>query len=203
MRSPPTSEQRLARELKRRGGIIRAHELFDAGVHPRTLYRLRDEGFLEVLSRGVYRVASAAPPPHLDLLTVAVRVPTAVVCLISALAFHGLTDEIPHEVMIALPRTTARPRIDSPPIRVFRFSVAVYEVGVEHHPIEGVDLKVYSPTKSILDCFRFRNRLGEDVAVQALARGLRTRKARPAALMEMAGPLRLRRVLAPYLQALT
>src|SRR4051794_24024393 len=127
MRSPSNSEQKLARDLKRRGGIIRAQELFDAGVHPRTLYRLRDDGFLEVLSRGVYRVASASPPPHLDLITIAVRVRTAVVCLVSALAFHDLTDEIPHEVMIALPRATARPRIDSPPIRVFRFSGAAYE----------------------------------------------------------------------------
>ena len=181
---------------------MRARELLAAGLHPRTLYRLRDEGTLEVLSRGVYRVAATEPPPHLDLLTVALRVPAAVVCLVSALAFHGLTDEIPHEVMIALPRGAARPRLDHPPTRVFSFSEPAFSLGIEHHRTAGIDLKVYGATKTIVDCFRFRNRIGEDVAVKALADALKARKTRPAALMEMAATLRMRRVLGPYLQAL-
>lgn len=202
---PPQAngDRKLMRDLAKRGGLVRAQELFESGVHPRTLYRLRDQGQLEAVSRGIYRVAGSAPPPQLDLLTVALRVRTAVVCLVSALAFHGLTDEIPHEVMIALPRGAATPKLDHPPIRAFRFSKEAYELGLEKHPIEGIDLKVYGAAKTIVDCFRFRNRIGEDVAVKALGRALQTRKARPAALMEMAGRLRVQRVLAPYLQALS
>ncbi len=200
---PGPGDQKLLRRLARKSGLVRAKTLFEAGVHPRTLYRLRDEGALDVLSRGVYRVADAPAPPHLDLLTVALRVRAAVVCLVSALAFHGLTDEIPHEVMIALPRGAARPRIDQPPIRVFSFSGRGYTDGIEHHRIERIDLKVYSVTKTIVDCFRLRNRIGEDVAVKALSRALATRATRPAAVIEMAKALRIQRVISPYLQALS
>jgi predicted transcriptional regulator of viral defense system len=201
--SSSRAAERLLRGAKRRGGLLRAQTLLDAGVHPRTLYALRDAGTLESVSRGVYRLAEAPPPPHLDLLTVALRVPPAVICLVSALAFHGLTDEIPHEVMIALPRGAARPRLDHPPIRVFTSSGRGYSLGIEHHKIEGLDLKVYGVTKTIVDCFRVRNRLGVDIAVKALARALETRKARPAELVEVAKLLRMQRVMAPYLEALS
>jgi predicted transcriptional regulator of viral defense system len=155
------------------------------------------------VSRGVYRFAEASPPPHLDLLTVALRVPRAVIGLVSALAFHGISDEIAHEVTLALPRGAARPRLDHAPTRVFTFSGRGYSLGIEHHELEGVDLKVYGVTKTIVDCFRVRNRLGVDIAVKALARALETRKARPAELVEVAKALRMQHVMAPYLEALS
>lgn len=198
----PNLDPRVRRVLSKRGALVRASQLFDGGVHPRTLYALRNAGELEQVGHGLYRLASAPVPPHFDLLVVAARAPRAVVCLISALAFHDLTDEIPHEVSIAILRGATTPRIESPPVRVFHFSAAAYRLGIEHHKIEGVDLKVYSPAKSIVDAFRFRNRIGEDVAIKALATGLRTRRVRPGPLLELAGKLRARAVIEPYLKAL-
>jgi predicted transcriptional regulator of viral defense system len=184
------------------GPIVRTTQLLRAGVHPRTIYGLRDSGQLEAVGRGLYRLPTAPFPEHFDLLVVAKRAPHAVVCLVSALSFHGLTDEVPHEVSIAIPRNGGAPNIDTIPTRVFRFSDALYRLGVEHHQVGDIDLKVYSPTKSIIDAFRFRNRIGEDVAIAALAAGLRTRKVRPGPLLELAGKLRARNVLTPYLKAL-
>lgn len=196
-------DPRVRRVLGEHGAIVRARQLFEAGVHPRTLYDLRNAGQLEQVGHGLYRLASAPVPPHLDLLVVASRAPRAVVCLISALAFHELTDEVPHEVSIAVLRGSAPPRLKAPAVRVFHFSETAYRLGIEHHEIEGVDLKIYSPTKSIVDAFRFRNRIGEDVAIKALATGLRTRRVRPGPLLELAGKLRAQAVVTPYLKALT
>jgi predicted transcriptional regulator of viral defense system len=125
-----------------------------------------------------------------------------VICLVSALAFHELTDEIPHEVSIAILRGATAPIIDHPPVRTFRFADFAYNLGIEHHKIEGMDLKVYSAAKSIADAFRFRNRIGEDVAIKALANGLRSRRVRPGALLELAGKVRVRSLIEPYLKAL-
>jgi len=191
------------RELIGGHAVVRAAELFSRGVHPRVLYRLRDAGELEQVSRGLYRVASEPVPPHLDLLAVAARAPHAVICLVSALAFHELTDEIPHEVSVAIRRGKTPPAIDHPPVRIFRYADFAYTLGIEHRKIEGIDLKVYSATKSIVDAFRFRNRIGEDVAIKALATGLRDRRVRPGSLIELAGKLRVRSVIEPYLKALT
>lgn len=195
-------DPKVRRVFGERGAIVRASRLLAAGVHPRTLYELRDSGQLEAVGRGLYRLPSAPLPEHFDLLVVAARASRAVVCLISALAFHELTDEIPHEVSIAIPRGSSTPRIDATPVRVFHFSGAMYELGIEHHQIDGVDVKIYSPAKSIVDVFRLRNRIGEDLAIKALATGLRTRKVRPGPILELAGKLRARRVIEPYLKAL-
>jgi predicted transcriptional regulator of viral defense system len=185
------------------GPIVRTMQLLEAGVHPRTIYGLRNGGMLEAVGRGLYRLPTEALPEHFDLLVVARRAPHAVVCLVSALSFHGLTDEVPHEVSIAIPRNGGAPKIDTVPTRVFRFAEALYQLGVEHHRDGDIDLKVYSPSKSIIDAFRFRHRIGEDVAIAALASGLRTRKVRPGPLLDLAGKLRARNVIAPYVKALT
>jgi predicted transcriptional regulator of viral defense system len=126
-----------------------------------------------------------------------------VICLVSALSFHDLTDEVPHEVSIAIPRSSSAPKIMEVPVRVFRFSDASYELGIEHHNVGGIDLKVYSAERTIVDAFRFRNRIGDDVAIGALTRALRNRKVRPGKLLELAEKLRARRVLEPYLKAIT
>jgi predicted transcriptional regulator of viral defense system len=193
----------VRRTLGDHGGLVRASQLFDAGVHPRTLYGLRNAGQLEQVAHGLYRAASAPLPPHFDLLVVAKRASHAAICLISALAFHELTDEIPHEVSIAIPRGSTSPRIESPPIRVFHYARDTFSLGLEHRKIAGIDLKVYSPTRSIVDAFRFRNRIGEDVAIKALANGLRARRVRPGPLLELASKLRARATIEPYLKALT
>src|SRR5688572_516434 len=115
-------ERKVIEAFRQAGGVLRTAQALRGGVHQRDLYALRDAGDIERLSRGVYRLAELPPVADPDLVTVATRVPKAVIALVSALYFHGLTTEIPHEVSIALPRGAARPRLDWPPLRVYRMS---------------------------------------------------------------------------------
>ncbi len=195
----PTHHYALER-FRETGGVLRTSQAQKLGVHPRTLYQLLEDGRLERLSRGVYRLAEMPLPADPDLVAVAARVPKAVVCLISALHVHGLTTEIPHEVSIALPPRTKRPEIDYPPIRVFWFSGEAFTEGVEEHDPDGV--RVYGAAKSVADCFKFRNKLGIDVAVESLRTGLEEGLVRPAELLRYARICRVERVMKPYLEAL-
>ena len=193
------SHHQALQHFREAGGVLRTSQALKRGVHPRTLYQLLELGRLERLSRGVYRLAELPPPADPDLVAVAARVPKAVVCLISALHVHGLTTEIPHEVSIALPPRTKRPEIDYPPIRVFWFSGKAFTEGVERAP-NGV--RIYGAAKTIADCFKFRNKLGIDVAVEALRTGLEEGLARPAELLQYARICRVARVMKPYLEAI-
>ncbi len=200
---PPSPPEARARALFRRaGGTLRTAEALRAGIHPRDLYALRDTGVLECVSRGVYRLADLPPLAEPDLFTVAARVPKAVIALVSALHYHGLTTEIPHEVSIALPQGSARPRLDWPPLRVYWFSGAMFESGIETHERDGLRLRVYEPAKTVADCFRFRNRLGIEIALEALRAGLQQRKMTPAAVLRAARTCRVENVVRPYLEAL-
>ena len=167
------------------------------GLHPRDLYRMRDDGELIELSRGVFRQADASTPRWPDLLSVAHRAPTGVVCCVSALAVHDLTDEIPAAVQIAVPRSHRPPRIGHPPTEVFRFAAATFELGlstVEAAP--GENVRVYSAERTVIDLMRLRHRLGEPLALGALRRYLRRPGARPGELLTLArrlgvfGPVR-------------
>lgn len=202
MMNAPARESDVVEVFREAGGLLRTGQVLEAGVHPRDLYALRDAGVLERVSRGVYRLTEMPPLSDPDLVTVAARVPKAVIALISALQFHGLTTEIPHEVSVALPRGTAQPRLDWPPLRVYRFSGETFDSGVETHEVDGVRVKVYSPAKSVADCFRFRNRLGIDVAVEALRTGLAEKRFTPAELMRAARVCRVSSVVRPYVEAL-
>lgn len=169
---PPTFTTRSAR----------AH-----GIHPRDLYRTRDEG---ALSRGVFRRADDPTPTWPDLLAVAYRSPIAIVCCISALVVHDLTEEIPIAVQIAIPRTHRPPRIDHPPTEAFRFDPHTFERGlstVEAAP--GEPVRIYSAERTIIDLMRLRHRLGEPLALSALNRYLRRRHARPSDLLALAREL--------------
>jgi predicted transcriptional regulator of viral defense system len=164
---------------------------------------MRDAGMIDQLSRGLWRVSGLPLLRHPDLAVVASRVPKAVVCLISALALHGLTDEIPHEVHIMLPRGSRAPRIDHPPVRVFWSSGTMFTDGIERRMTDGVAVRIYSVEKTLADCFKFRNRIGVDVAVEALKRW-RTRKgASIATLMRYARASRVDRVMRSYIEATT
>lgn len=184
------------------GGILRTKDALALGIHPRTLYRLRDEGFLDQVTRGVYRLASEPELSNPDLVTVALRIPRAVVCLVSALSYHDATSQVPHEVQIALPRGTKTPRIDHPPIRVFRFSGPALADGVEVAQLDGVDVRIYSLPKTVVDCFRFRNKLGLDVAIEALGEAIRRKSVRPADILQHARRCRMEKVILPYLEAI-
>ncbi|MBI3607848.1 MAG: type IV toxin-antitoxin system AbiEi family antitoxin domain-containing protein [Nitrospirae bacterium] len=193
---------RLRAAFRRAGGVLRTAQALRAGVHPRDLYALRDAGVLEQISRGVYRLADLPPFADPDLVTVVLRVPKAVIALVSALHFHGLTTEIPHEVSVALPQGTSRPRLDWPRLRVYWLSGAMFTSGIETHQRDGVRLRVYGAAKTVADCFKFRNRLGIQVAVEALRTGIEERKFTPAELLRAARTCRVGRIVRPYLEAL-
>ena len=188
--------------FRKAGGVLRTGQALRAGIHPRDLYALREAGALEALSRGVYRLADLPPLVEPDLVAVAARLPKAVIAVVSALHFHRLTTEIPHAVSIALPRGSSRPRLEWPPLRVYWFSGAMYTEGIETHEVDGVTLKVYGAARTVADCFRLRNRLGIDVAVEALRTGLEERKFTPAEILRAARTCRVARVVRPYLEAL-
>ena len=192
----------MVEAFRRAGGVLRTTQALEAGAHPRDLYALRDAGLLERVSRGVYRLAELPPLSEPDLVTVAARVPKAVIALVSALHFHGLTTEIPHEVSIALPRGTVRPRLDWPPLRVYRLSGMMFTSGIEAHERDGVSVRVYGPAKTVADCFKFRNQLGVDVALEALRTGLSERRFTPADILRVAKICRVDRIVRPYLEAM-
>lgn len=195
-------ETRVRDVFRRAGGVLRTAQALRAGVHPRDLYALRDAGVLQPVSRGVYRLADLPPLAEPDLATVAMRIPKAVINLVSALHFHGLTTEIPHAVSIALPKGTARPRLDWPPLHVYWLSGTMFTSAIESHERDRVHLRVYGAAKTVADCFKFRNRLGIEVAVEALRTGLEERKFTPAEVLRAARICRVGRIVRPYLEAL-
>lgn len=191
-----------ADRFRERGGILRAAEAIRLGVHPRTLYAMRDAGVIERLSRGVYRLANLPPLGNPDLVAVALRAPKAVLCLLSALAVHDLSAQIPHEVHVALQRGAQPPRIGHPPVRVFWFTGAAFTSGIERHVLDGVGVRVYGAAKTVADCFKYRNKLGLDVALEALKLYLRKKRGRPDELMRFARVCRVEAVMRPYVEAL-
>lgn len=189
-------------EFRKAGGVLRTSAALDLGIHPRTLYQLRDQGFLERISRGVFRLAELPPLGDPDLVRVSTRIPRAVVCLISALHFHRMTSQIPHVVSIALPQGVKTPELDCPPIRVFRFSDLSYREGVEEHTVDGVPVKIYGPAKTVADCFKFRRKIGLEVALEGLRTGLEEDRFAPGELIELAKICRVQKVIKPYLEAM-
>jgi predicted transcriptional regulator of viral defense system len=190
------------RLFRRHGGVLRMADALRAGVHRRTLYQLRDTGVIESLSRGLYRLADAPPLGNPDLVTVALRAPKGVVCLVSALAVHDLTTQVPHEVWLAVPRASEPPHIDHPPVRVFRFSPAPFAAGVDTHRLDGVPVRVYSREKTLADCFKYRNTIGLDTALEAVRRYRQQGRVNVTRLLEFAQVCRVSRVMRPYLEAL-
>jgi len=188
--------------FKKHGGVLRTAEALRSGIHPRTLYAMRDSGLLERVSRGVYRLAGSPPLGNPDLVTVATRIPGGVICLISALSFHELTTQIPHEVHVALPSGAEEPRLEHPPIRTYRFTGESFTEGIETHDVDGVGVRIYSPEKTIADCFRFRNRIGLDTAIEALRSYRERGRLRVDELMRYASICRVTTVIQPYLEAI-
>jgi predicted transcriptional regulator of viral defense system len=173
-----------------------------AGIPRRTLYALRDAGLTEQLSRGLYRLADAPPLGNPDLVAVAAKVPKGVICLLSALAFHELTTQVPHEVHIAIPRNAETPRLDYPPVRSFHFSGGAFSKGIETHRLDGVPVRVYSREKTLADCFKYRNKMGLDTALEALRFYKLQGRVSAEALLRYAAVCRVTRVMRPYLEAI-
>ena len=180
-------------------GIFRSR---DAGVSRSTLARLAKAGDVERVGRGLYARTRARITEHHTLVEAAVRVPHGVVCLLSALRFHKLTTQSPHEVWLAINVSARKPKTDWPPLRIVRFSGPALTFGVETHRIENVEVRVTSREKTVADCFKYRNKIGLDVAIEALRDYLRSRRRSVDALMEAAAASRVKNVIRPYLEAL-
>lgn len=181
---------------------MRTSQAIREGIHRRTLYAMRDSGRLERMARGLYRLADAETTSSPDLITVAAKIPSGIICLISALAFHEITTQIPHEVYLALPRTARTPILQQPPLRVFRFSGKSLTEGIESHQLDGETARIFSPEKTIADCFKFRNKIGLDVAIEALRIYSRSRRVNASVLMRFAAVDRVAVVMRPYLESL-
>jgi predicted transcriptional regulator of viral defense system len=188
-------------DIARKKGIIRASDIEAAGISRNYLYILCKAGQLLKTARGLYTLPDAPVTEHSTLAEVAKRVPNSIVCLISALSFHGLTTQIPHEVWIAVPRGSWRPDIEYPPLNLTYVSGDAYLFGAREHDINGVAVKVYSPAKTVADCFKFRSKVGLDVAIEALRDAWRSRKASMDELMEAAKICKVSKVMRPYLEA--
>jgi predicted transcriptional regulator of viral defense system len=182
--------------------LLSTSQAIQLGIAPRTLYTLRDQGLISQVNRGLFRLATATPLSYPDLIQVAIKVPKGVICLISALAFHGLTTQIPHEVYLALPNDADKPRLAYPPLRLFWLTEKIYQSGIEEHILDGVPIKVYSIEKTLADCFKFRRKIGLDVALEALKQGVEQRRIQVDELLCFARLDRVERVMRPYLEVL-
>jgi predicted transcriptional regulator of viral defense system len=184
------------------GGQLRMIEAIKRGISRYTLYALRDKGVIEQVSRGVYRLVELPPISNPDLVTIGLRFPNAVICLVSALAYHQITTQVPHSVSVAVPRKSRQPSLDYPPLTVHRFSDMAFRAGIEEHQIDGVPVKIYSPEKTLADCFKFRNKIGMDVVLEALKLYKARKQFNLEALLKYAKVCRVEKVMRPYLEAI-
>jgi predicted transcriptional regulator of viral defense system len=187
----------------RNKGIFRLTEARALGLHPEQVRRLTRQGQLTRLGRGLYAAASAVPSEHHTLAEIAKRVPKGIVCLLTALRFHSIGTQHPREVWLAVDRRAAIPRIDFTPVRIMRISGAALTAGIDEHDIEGVDVRITGPARTVVDCFKFRNKIGIDVAVEALREYRRLRKGTVDELWRQADRLRMTRVMRPYWDAMS
>lgn len=189
-------------DLIHRLGVLRPRDLDGEGIPRRYLRRLLDEGLLERPSRGLYVATDAEPTEHQSLIEACKRVPHGVICLLSALRFHRLTTQAPFEVWLAVDAKARRPRLTYPPLRIVRFSPAALVHGVEAHRIQGVLVRVTDPARTVVDCFKYRNKVGLDVALESLRDCRRQKKATMDQLYRAAQARRMANVMRPYLESL-
>jgi predicted transcriptional regulator of viral defense system len=190
--------------FRQHGGVMRTSQALIRGIHPAALYRLVKDGQLMRLARGFYRLTSTQEFSNPDLAVAAAKAPDAVVCLISALAFHDITTQVPRVVHLAVPRGRyAGLRLRAPPVKIYRFDAPTFVQGIEVHSIDGIPVRIYGVARTLVDCFKYRNKLGLDVAIEAL-RFARTRKRiSNREVLHFARLLRQDRVIAPYLESVT
>lgn len=187
-------------QLVQQSHIVRGRDLEKIGVPRNYLGRLESRGVLQKIDRGLYEVVGLTPSEHMSLLEVGSRVPKGVICLLSALRFHEIGTQMPSEVWIAIDVKARSPKIEYPPIRVVRVSGEALRFGVQEHEVQGGTIRVYSPAKTVADCFKFRNKIGMDVALEALRECRRQNKATVDELWQAAKVCRVANVMRPYME---
>ena len=198
---PSTTDRNKTLKLARRRQGVTARELAAAHIHRQVLSRLVESGEIERVVRGVYRLPEHPLTENHGLAMAGTVVPHGVICLLSALQFHGIGTQLPSEVWIAIDRRARRPALKYPPLRIVRYSGAALTEGVESHRIEGQTVRVYNVAKTVADCFKYRNKIGLDVALEALREARRAKQASADALWRYAKINRVANVMRPYLEA--
>jgi len=199
---PGSSPLHKILEIARKTGALRVRDLTAHGIHPEYLRRLCARGILIRSGHGIYTLADVDATENHTLVEATKKVPQGIICLLSALRFHGLTTQAPFEVWMAIRGKAWRPKADYPPLRVFYFSESSLKSGVEEHQIEGVPVRIFSPSKTVVDCFKFRNKIGIDVAIESLRDCRRQRKCNNNEIWRYAKLLRVANVIRPYLEAM-
>jgi predicted transcriptional regulator of viral defense system len=189
-------------KLARNSGLVTAEAVRSAGIHHEYLRQLCARGELVRIGRGLYSLPDADVTAYHGLVQAAVAVPKGVICLLSALRFHEIGTQAPRDVWLALDRRAARPGVKHLRMRIVRFSGKALSEGVGEHNVEGVSIRVYSPAKTVADCFKYRNKIGLDVALEALKEGLRSRKCTVEDLWRYAKVCRVAEVMRPYMEAI-
>ncbi|MDY0072462.1 MAG: type IV toxin-antitoxin system AbiEi family antitoxin domain-containing protein [Thauera sp.] len=189
-------------QMARTQGLLRPADVEELGLPRASLNTLVSEGKLVRLSRGLYAHPDRPVTEHTSLAEIASKHPSALVCLLSALQFHGLTTQAPFEVWIAIASKARAPKSDYPPLRIVRFGGATLTEGVEEHQVEGVMVRITSPAKTVVDCFKFRNKIGLDVALEALREAWHAKRITMDELWHYARICRMSNVMRPYLEAL-
>jgi predicted transcriptional regulator of viral defense system len=202
MQGMDTAAERLI-DLVRNQGLIRPRDLAPLGIPRVSLTRAVRRGQLERIGRGLYGLPGRPVSAHGVLAEVASRVPKGVVCLLSALRFHGLTTQAPFEVWLAIENKAIAPKLDYPPLRIVRFSGAAFTEGVEEHVVDGVTVRVTGVAKTVADCFKYRNKIGLDVALEALREAWREKRMTSEDLWRYAKVCRVANVMRPYMDSLT
>lgn len=193
-------EQKVADIIQKNGGLARTRDFLAGGVHPRDLYQMHNEKKLERISRGLYQIADQ-PPSEPDMATVCQKISEGVICLISALSIHEITAEIPNGIHVALKRGSEPPRIKYPPVKYYWMSGAAFTEGIEMKNIGGTNVPVYCVEKTLADCFKYRNKIGMDVVLEALKFYRERCRFDGNKIMHYAKICRVDKVMRPYLEA--
>jgi predicted transcriptional regulator of viral defense system len=188
--------------FEKHNGTLRVSQAVRLGVPEHIVYEMIEQGELVKEARGIYRLSDSDPLSNPDLVQVSLLVPKAVICLISALYFYELTTQIPHSIYIALPQNTGKPRLKYPPLEVFWVTNSLHSIGVETHVLDGVKVKIYNREKTVADCFKFRKRIGEEIALEALKDYVKQPKLDVHKLLQYAKINRVEKRIMPYLKSL-
>ena len=202
MKANSNTTENTILEMACKNGVVRAREVREADLHPEYLRKLCKTGQLIRTGRGLYSLADGDFTEHHSLAEACMRVPHGIICLISALSYHQIGTQNPHQIWMAIDRAMRKPKVDYPPIRVFRFSGPSLKEGIEEKKIEGVSVRVYNPAKTVADCFKYRNKVGIDVAIEALKECWRSRRCEIDELVHYARICRVRKIMQPYMEAI-